>query len=90
MGVAAGILELKPTYYQDLCASFMKKRDKICSTLESIGLRPIIPQGAYYVLANASPLPGKIAKKKLCFFCDTRGSQVFRAKHSIMEAVGRS
>ena len=64
MGVAAGILELKPTYYQDLCASFMKKRDKICSTLESIGLRPIIPQGAYYVLANASPLPGKDSKEK--------------------------
>ena len=70
MGVAAGILELAPSYYEQLCAQFKKKRDRICSTLEDIGLTPIIPQGAYYVLADASPLPGNDNKEKAMFLLE--------------------
>jgi len=73
MGVATGILELTPSYYENLCAQFKKKRDRICSTLDRIGLRPIIPQGAYYVLADASPLPGEDSKGKAMFLLERTG-----------------
>jgi len=73
MGVATGILELTHPYYENLCAQFKKKRDRICSTLHRIGLRPIIPQGAYYVLADASPLPGKDSKGKAMFLLERTG-----------------
>jgi aminotransferase len=64
VGVAAGILELPSSYYKELCGSFKKKRDRICSTLETIGLDPIVPRGAYYVLTDASLLAGKDSKEK--------------------------
>ena len=70
MGVATGILELKASYYEKLCADFRKKRDRICSTLEHTGLTPIVPQGAYYVLADASSLPGKDSKEKAMFLLE--------------------
>jgi aminotransferase len=73
MGVAAGILELTPSYYKHLCAEFKKKRDRICSTLEHIELTPIIPRGAYYVLADASHLPGKGSKEKAMFLLERAG-----------------
>lgn len=37
---------------------------------ESIALTPIIPQGAYYALANASALPGKDSKEKAMFLLE--------------------
>jgi len=64
MGVAAGIDELASDYYKELCAEFLKKRDMICSALSNVGLNPIIPQGAYYVLADAARLPGSNSKEK--------------------------
>ena len=73
MGVTAGILELPPSYYEHLCAEFKKKRDRICSTLEHIGLTPIIPRGAYYVLADASPLPRNGSKEKAMFLLERTG-----------------
>ncbi len=64
MGVAAGITQLDPTYYRGLCEQFKKKRDKICASLDKAGLAPIVPEGAYYVLADASRLPGKDSKER--------------------------
>ncbi|MDD5435188.1 MAG: aminotransferase class I/II-fold pyridoxal phosphate-dependent enzyme [Nitrospira sp.] len=73
MGVAKGILELKPDYYKDLCNLFSKKRDNICSTLSKVGLTPSIPQGAYYVLADVSHLPGRTSKEKAMFILEKTG-----------------
>jgi len=70
MGVATGILELKASYYKKLCTEFRKKRDRICSALDRIGLTPIVPQGAYYVLGDASPLPGRDSKEKAMFLLE--------------------
>ena len=47
--------------------------DTICSSLGRIGLRPIIPQGAYYVLADVSSLPGKGSKEKSMFLLERTG-----------------
>jgi len=63
-GVAAGINELKPAYYEGLSQEYQGKRDQICSALKKAGLNPSIPQGAYYILADVSRLPGKTSKDK--------------------------
>jgi aminotransferase len=73
MGVAKGILELTPEYYKDLCDLFSKKRDNICSMLTKVGLTPSIPQGAYYVLADVSHLPGRTSKEKAMFILEKTG-----------------
>lgn len=63
-GVAVGAQELKPKFYRELCSQYAKKRDRICEALERTGFHPFIPQGAYYVLADVSRLPGATSKEK--------------------------
>jgi aminotransferase len=62
--VAAGIEVLKPDFYSGLALEYKLKRDKFCAALAAAGLKPWIPQGAYYVLADASSLPGATGKDK--------------------------
>lgn len=64
MGVARGLLELEPSYYEGLSVEFALKRDLICGALAKVGLRPHVPRGAYYVLADISDLPGGSGKEK--------------------------
>ena len=54
-GAAAGF-DAPKAYFDDLQASYQAKRDLICSTLAAAGLPPIVPQGAYYVLADCTRL----------------------------------
>lgn len=63
-GVAVGIEELHAGFYRDLCTEYQRKRDSVCQALQQAGLPPSIPQGAYYVLADASRLPGRGSKEK--------------------------
>jgi aminotransferase len=64
MGVARGLIQLEPDYYDKLSREYVIKRDKICAALAKAGLKPQVPQGAYYVLADISPIPGKSSKAK--------------------------
>jgi aminotransferase len=72
-GVAAGIRELKSDYYQALSNEYQAKRDKICGALQKAGLKPSIPQGAYYILADVSKLPGKTSKEKAMHLLEKTG-----------------
>lgn len=63
-GVAAGIAGLGPEFYRGLAAEYQCKRDRFCRALEKAGLPPAVPQGAYYVLADISRLPGKTSKAR--------------------------
>ncbi|OPY16625.1 MAG: Methionine aminotransferase [Syntrophus sp. PtaB.Bin075] len=72
-GVAKGLRELAPEYYQGLSRMYRQKRDKICGSLSQAGLTPYIPEGAYYVLADISGLPGKNSKEKAMFLLHTTG-----------------
>ena len=63
-GVARGIRELPDSYYEDFGADFVRKRELLCGTLERAGLPPRWPQGAYYVLADISRLPGGTSKAR--------------------------
>ena len=73
MGAAEGILQLKPEYYRELCALYAKKRDKVCNALIKARLKPCIPQGSYYVLADVSNLPGHTSKDKAMFILSKTG-----------------
>jgi len=64
MGVADGINQLPDSFYENIRLTYKRMRDKICGTLHSIGLIPFVPQGAYYVLADVSKIPGKSSKEK--------------------------
>jgi aminotransferase len=63
-GAAAGLVGLPPSFYTDLAVEYQQKRDQLCAALADAGLTPSVPEGAYYVLANAARLPGKTASEK--------------------------
>jgi aminotransferase len=57
-GVAAGLEQLPDSFYRDLIAEYQGKREMICEALRQAGLELSVPDGAYYVLADASVVPG--------------------------------
>jgi aminotransferase len=63
-GAAAGLEQLPPSFYTELAAAHQDKRTRILSALHDAGLEPTTPAGAYYVLADATKLPGKTAAEK--------------------------
>jgi aminotransferase len=63
-GAAAGLEQLGPEFYQQLARDHEKKRDRLVAALKKAGLTPHIPAGAYYILADASRIPGENAAQK--------------------------
>lgn len=63
-GAAAGLEQLGPEFYRDLSRDFEGKRDRLVSALRDAGLTPHVPAGAYYILADASRIPGDTAAQK--------------------------
>jgi len=72
-GVAIGIQELGPSFYQEMRQSFQDKRDQFCTVLEQVGLPPTIPQGAYYVLADVSRILGRTGKERAMWILEKTG-----------------
>ncbi len=92
-GVAKGIDTLGADFYQRMQRDYARKREMICEALTRVGLAPWVPRGAYYVLADASRLPGSTSKAKAmhllaktgvasvpgeAFYHDDRGEQMLR------------
>ncbi len=63
-GAAAGLLNLPGSFYEELAREYEGKRDAICASLRRAGLTPSVPTGAYYVLVDATKVPGRDAKAK--------------------------
>lgn len=72
-GVMYGLNELGDDFYEDLNADYARKRRLLCDTLRDVGLTPFEPQGSYYVLADASGLPGKDSKERAMHLLHTAG-----------------
>ena len=53
LGAAAGFAA-PPSYFESLRSSYETKRNMICEALEAARLSPMVPEGAYYVLADLS------------------------------------
>lgn len=52
-GVAAGF-QLDPSHFTKMQAEFKDKRDRLCEALDAAGMKPWVPEGAYYILADIS------------------------------------
>jgi aminotransferase len=64
-GAAAGLRQLADSdFYTALARSYEAKRDQLCDALDGAGLRPHVPQGAYYVLADATRIAGANASER--------------------------
>jgi aminotransferase len=73
MGVARGIRQLPDDFYGGLAQEYQLKRDKFCRALAKAGLTPSIPEGAYYVLADVSRLPGDTGKARAMYLLEKTG-----------------
>lgn len=66
-GVAEGINELPEDFYLAIQEKFVRKRNLLASVLKEVGIEPFIPEGAYYMLADVSKVPGNSSKEKAMF-----------------------
>ena len=72
-GVLAGMEQLGDDFYAELATDYQKKRDLLCEALTTAGLTPSVPQGAYYVLADVSSLPGGNSMERAMFLLENAG-----------------
>jgi aminotransferase len=63
-GCADGVEKLGAKFYEGLATEHEAKRTMIVDALRDAGMRPHVPDGAYYVLASAGDLPGATAAEK--------------------------
>ncbi len=49
-------LGLPDAYYADLAAGYRERRDALLTSLDEVGLRAFVPDGAYYAMADFSAL----------------------------------
>jgi aminotransferase len=53
-GVVAG-MNLPASYYEEMAADYLSKRDLLADTLREVGFEPYVPEGSYYMLAGFEP-----------------------------------
>jgi len=63
-GVADGIEQLPRDYYLGLARDHDVKRHMMLDALRDAGMRPHVPEGAYYILAETGHLSGNTAAEK--------------------------
>lgn len=63
-GCAAGLEELGRPFYAKLALEHEGKRAMLVEALRAAGMRPDVPDGAYYILADAAKLAGKTGAEK--------------------------
>ena len=63
-GVADGLEQLPESFYTGLAAEHEVKRGMLLEALQGAGMRPQVPDGAYYILAEVSGLEGATAAEK--------------------------
>jgi len=73
MGVAKGLRELDIEYYKNLSKVYRVKRDMVCDALNRAKLYPHVPDGAYYILADISRLPGNNSKERAMYLLRKTG-----------------
>ncbi|MBO6576419.1 MAG: pyridoxal phosphate-dependent aminotransferase [Rhodothermales bacterium] len=84
-GVAAG-LRMPEAYFTEMLADYTVKRDMMCTALEEAGFRANRPQGAYYVLADFTPLQGRFEG----FSHDQEAARTLVSEAGVGAVAGRS
>lgn len=69
-GAAAGLEQLASGFYRELSNEYAAKRDLLCDALHRAGLAAVPPEGAYYVLADVSRLPGETSKQRAMYLLE--------------------
>lgn len=59
-GVQRALQELPDSFYAELQQGYQRKREAFCAALRDAGFRFAVPQGAYYVLADHTPVFGDL------------------------------
>jgi len=54
---AAAALDLPDSYYSGLLEMYRSKRDFLSHALSGAGLHPVLPEGAYFIMADTSEYP---------------------------------
>eukprot|EP01119_Soliformovum_irregulare_P003190 TRINITY_DN1351_c0_g1_i4.p1 TRINITY_DN1351_c0_g1~~TRINITY_DN1351_c0_g1_i4.p1 ORF type:complete len:232 (+),score=46.74 TRINITY_DN1351_c0_g1_i4:484-1179(+) len=54
------IMDLEPDYFDKFRAEFEGRRNRLCAILDKVHLRPIVPQGSYFVLADFTAIPESV------------------------------
>lgn len=54
--VGAAAMNLPASYYGQLVEGYRQRRDLLCPALDELGLAPMVPDGAYYVMCDTSRL----------------------------------
>lgn len=73
IGAAEGLASLPPAFYHEIAEDHQRKRDRFCAALQQAGLDPVVPQGAYYVLADISKLDGHDDREKALYLLERSG-----------------
>ncbi len=89
-GAAAGLLELPDAFYTQLARDYEAKRDQLMAALTVAGLTPTVPQGAYYILADASRLPGETARDKARYLLARSGVAAVAGSAFFTEGRGQN
>ncbi len=88
IGVARGLGQIGPEFYSDLAQIYYAKRQLLCAALESAGLKPSLPQGAYYVLADISRLPGSDSYQRSMWLLEKTGVAAVPGRAFYHDAAG--
>jgi len=72
LGAARGF-EAPASYFQELQSGYQRKRDLICAALREARLDPIVPEGAYYVLADCTRLSFATSRQAAMHVLETAG-----------------
>lgn len=73
VAVTEGLTRLDKTYYDNVEADHLWKRDTFCTALKEAGLMPYVPAGAYYTLADISAVPGEDDFQKVMYILEKTG-----------------
>ncbi len=73
LAAARGLAALGPEFYAELGRAYAAKRERICNALARAALPPFAPEGAYYVLADISRLPGETSKQRAMHLLEQTG-----------------
>ncbi len=64
VAAAVGLEQLPASFYAQLAGDYQSKRGRMAAALESAGMEPTVPTGAYYIMASVERLLGTTASER--------------------------
>ncbi|MBM3457978.1 MAG: aminotransferase class I/II-fold pyridoxal phosphate-dependent enzyme [Armatimonadetes bacterium] len=52
---AVAALSLPPSYFENLVRTYTDRRNRVADMVRATGMRPFVPEGAYYLMADIQP-----------------------------------